>query len=117
MPRAYPEGFANRIYELHEKWGQKDRRTLRQKVEINTSLSDRELFEALPLKDTWSDAQVTDLFFYLLGHHGLVIPNSWHSTIMNFKEELEAFDFQPHTELDSHLIVIRSVLSTFLAFM
>ena len=67
--------------------------TLRQKVTVDTSLSDKELFEALPLGDKWDEALLVDTFFYLLQNKSLAIPSSWAPAMMKFKEELQAFAY------------------------
>ena len=66
---------------------------MRQKVPIDTSLTDKELFEALPLGDKWDEALLLDTFFYLLQGKSLAIPPSWAPTMMKFKAELEAFAY------------------------
>ncbi|CAE7353547.1 unnamed protein product [Symbiodinium sp. CCMP2456] len=90
LESAYPEGFAKHIFDVHQRIGPEPGRTLRQKVLINTKLTDRELFERLPLGDVWSDAGLADVFMYMLQSHSLNIPDSWLDTMMDFKSQLQA---------------------------
>ena len=61
-------------------------------------MSDRELFQALPLQDPWTDAKLPTLFLYLLENHKLTIPYSWHDPVMQLKEELKDFVARLHTK-------------------
>ena len=61
---------------------------MRTKYDANVKLSDRELFEALPLKDIWADADLTSVFEYLYNHKKTDIPDSWVHTMSNFRREL-----------------------------
>ena len=54
-------------------------------------MTDKELFEALPLGDKWDEAHLLDVFFYLLQSRSLAIPDTWAPVMMKFKAELEAF--------------------------
>ena len=66
--------------------------TLRQKPIVDGRLTDQQMFQRLELGDVWRDAQLVDVFFYLLQSNTLVIPDTWHKTMMDFKLELEAYD-------------------------
>ena len=90
--RAYPEGFASRIYDLRQANAGRARTTLRQKIPLDANFTDQDLFKQIPLGDRWDDARLVEVFFYLLQSHSLSIPDSWHDTIMDFKTELEAFE-------------------------
>ena len=53
-------------------------------------LTDRELFEQLPLGDTWDDADLTTVFCYLLHRSSTSIPDCWIETMKKFESELKA---------------------------
>ena len=89
-PRAYPAGFAEKVYDLHCEHGPKFRRSLRQKLPVCTELTDEDLFAAMPLGDVWSDARLLDVFMYLHQHRRLSIPDSWREVMDEFKKEVEA---------------------------
>ena len=61
---------------------------MRQKVLINTTATDRELFQNLPLGDVWSDGEVIQVWAYLYRNSRLKIPDSWQETLSNFNREL-----------------------------
>ena len=63
---------------------------VRMKVGVPPHLSDRELFESIPLGDPWHDAQVLEVWDYLWCHSKLEIPNSWHETMQQFDIEFRA---------------------------
>ena len=62
---------------------------MRQKVEVDGSKSDHELFKELPLGDLWKDAGLASVCLYLIRGRSLVIPDAWHDTMMDLKKELE----------------------------
>ena len=74
----------------------KARTTLRQKVPVDATFTDQQLFQQLPLGDKWNDARLVELFFYLLQSRSLSIPDCWLQTMMEFKRDLEAFEHQLH---------------------
>lgn len=51
-------------------------------------LSDRELFERMPLNDPWLDGDMTSVFTYLMNHEKTVIPDTWLSTMNRFQQQL-----------------------------
>jgi len=61
---------------------------MRQKVLINTTATDRELFQNLPLGDVWSDGEIIQVWAYLYRNSRLKIPDSWQETLSNFNREL-----------------------------
>ena len=86
--RHYPKGFGHalaRIFQSHPLLAD-----LRGKPEVNSRATDRELFEQQPLGDLWWDAELPQVFFYLLQNKNLQIPDSWLSTMKNFQEEVSA---------------------------
>ena len=62
---------------------------MRQKVKVDGSKSDHELFKELPLGDLWKDAGLASVCLYLMCGRSLVIPDAWHDTMMDLKKELE----------------------------
>ena len=50
-------------------------------------VSDRELFDRLPLNDTWCDAKLFEVFNYLWQSKSTCIPESWFCTMYEFHEE------------------------------
>ena len=62
---------------------------LRAKNSINPVLTDRELFQSMPLGDAWEDASVASVYFYLRKGRFLVIPDSWQATIDDFDRDLQ----------------------------
>jgi len=86
--RHYPKGLGIALVNIFKNLG--PQADLRGKPDLPMQASDRELFEAEPLGDPWWDAELPDVFFYLLKNKRLNIPESWKPTIMAFKAELEA---------------------------
>ena len=87
--RAYPAGYADAIFNLHQEFGQKRRKPMRQKVQVDGSKTDQELFKELPLGDLWQDAALPSVYLYLLRGRTLVIPDAWYDTMMDLKKEME----------------------------
>lgn len=54
---------------------------------MSTSLTDREIFAALPLNDTWDDADLFTVFTYLWTSSATSIPDSWLATMTQFEAE------------------------------
>lgn len=84
----YPKGLGIALVNIFKNLG--PQADLRGKPDLPMQASDRELFEAEPFGDPWWDAELPDVFFYLLKNKRLNIPESWKPTIMAFKAELEA---------------------------
>lgn len=61
---------------------------MRQKIPCNSKATDKELFEALPLGDTWPEAELVQCFAYLYRNARLKIPASWQSTLKTFHQTL-----------------------------
>ena len=63
----------------------------RYKVLLDPNKTDRELFESLPLGDTWDDADLASCFMYM---HAKIdknfIPESWLPCIDAFVSEIKA---------------------------
>lgn len=60
------------------------------KIGTPPHLTDRELFNALPLGDPWHDAQVLEVWDYLWNHPHTKIPNSWHQSMHDFDRDFRA---------------------------
>jgi hypothetical protein len=89
-PRRYPSGFGMALLNGYLKSCEGEfRRDLRKKFELDPSMSDREIFNRYPLlADQWMDASLPEIFFYLSGCNHLVIPDSWHDSMDDFKNQL-----------------------------
>ena len=59
----------------------------RRKPRVAEDVSDRELFDRLPLNDTWCDAKLFEVFNYLWQSKSTCIPESWFCTMYEFHEE------------------------------
>ena len=60
----------------------------RKKISIDPLQSDKEIFSQLPMGDTWDDAELTSVFFYLYNSSGTKIPDSWYSCMKEFSRDL-----------------------------
>ena len=60
----------------------------RKKQRFSLKLTDRELFTNMMLDDTWDDAQLATVFFYLYRSSKTVVPDSWHDCKEKFAQEL-----------------------------
>ena len=65
--------------------------TLRQKKEIDTSKTDREIFRDLKLGDLWHDADLVSCYRYLRKSKKFAsaIPPSWEAAFLDFDSELD----------------------------
>ena len=52
--------------------------------------SEFQLFNSLPMGDTWPDAKLADCFFYLWTCKRVAIPQEWRETMKLFAKELKA---------------------------
>jgi len=62
---------------------------LRQKKEVNLNLSDKEIFQSMPLGDVWQDANLIEVYRYLRKFKKNVVPQSWESVFDDLDAELE----------------------------
>ena len=60
----------------------------RSKPAVDAGLSDKEIFDALPLKDAWEDARMLQVFDYLMSHPRTTVPASWENSMAQFHQEL-----------------------------
>lgn len=90
-PRTYPKGLGRtllRIMDENQIW-ETPIPTLRQKYDLTRFQNDeRGMFQSMPMKDTWPDAKLADVFFYLWSNRKLSVPQPWKETMMNFNKEL-----------------------------
>lgn len=63
---------------------------LRQKADFNDYGGDLKLFQRYPLGDTWPDANLASVFFYLYKNKKVEIPNEWKETMSSFYAELKS---------------------------
>lgn len=57
----------------------------RRKVMTPEGLSDREIFQQMPLGDTWDDADLFTVFTYLWSSASTCVPESWRHTMEEFE--------------------------------
>jgi len=86
---CYPEGFARRLKEAFENRTGFPRH-MRFKMKIDRKLTDRELFEKMPLGDVWVDAKMHLVWKYIYSSKYVTIPSSWESAMRQFDSELTA---------------------------
>jgi hypothetical protein len=67
------------------------------KKTIDTSKSDRELFEELPLDDVWEDAKLADVYFYLRASKKTQIPNTWVQVFEELDTQLASYRDASHS--------------------
>ena len=70
---------------------------LRQKKTVDTSKSDRELFEELPLDDVWEDAKLVDVYFYLRASKKTRIPDTWVRVFEELDTQLASYRETSHS--------------------
>ena len=63
---------------------------LRQKADFNDYESDLKLFQSYPLGDTWPDANLASVFFYLYKNKKMEVPSEWKETMSSFYSELKS---------------------------
>ncbi|CAE7328646.1 unnamed protein product [Symbiodinium sp. CCMP2592] len=87
---SYSKAFGKKILELwrQECTAEQPRLCMRQKVHIDSRMTDKELFQSLPLGDTWPDAEMVQVWAYLYKNKKLIVPSSWQSTMDSFNSEL-----------------------------
>ena len=81
-PRQYPAGLGDALLRLHQEVKGKPQFDLRQKVPIDPSKTDLQVFRGLPDDDdSWVDAQLPNVFIYLYQNEKLRVPNEWDDTM------------------------------------
>ena len=61
---------------------------MRQKLILDATKTDRELFEAMETGDHWPEAELIQVWAYLYRNSRLCIPSSWQATLAKFNDEL-----------------------------
>ena len=87
-PRAYPEGLGVHLHKMWQEVKGLPRACLRQKAVLNATSTDKELFEAMELGDTWPESEIIQVWFYLYRNTHLRLPDSWQDTMRRFYETL-----------------------------
>ncbi len=49
--------------------------------------TDREIFERMPLDDTWDDADLYSVFKYLWNSSSTNVPDGWYETMVQFEKD------------------------------
>ena len=71
-------GFGKNMEQAMKQW--RPEPVLRQKLELSPRATDREVFEALALGDTWEDASLREAYWYLRRSGMVSVPESWVAT-------------------------------------
>ncbi|CAE7729301.1 unnamed protein product [Symbiodinium sp. CCMP2592] len=89
--RVYTKEFGKKLLELweQEKASMTPRLSMRQKAAIPPGATDKELFVAMELGDTWAESEMIEVWAYLLANKNLCVPESWQSTVDAFDAELK----------------------------
>ena len=61
---------------------------MRQKVVLNATMTDRELFDAMAIGDHWPEAELIQVWAYLYRNKRLCIPSSWQPTLEKFNADV-----------------------------
>ena len=90
--REYPKGLGKALVKIwrDNKIQQTPIACLRQKKTFQHMTSEFQLFNSLPMGDTWPDAKLADCFFYLWTCKRVAIPQEWRETMKLFAKELKA---------------------------
>lgn len=64
---------------------------LRQKLELSPRATDLEIFQSLSLGDTWEDASLRDVYWYLRRSGKATVPDSWVETFDEFDASVREF--------------------------
>ena len=75
----------------------------RSKPAVDLDLSDRELFDGLPLSDPWEDAHMLECVEYLFEHKCTAIPASWENSMQRFRTELRGMIRVSETAWQSYM--------------
>ena len=89
--RSYTKAFGRAILQLwqEECADSQPRLCLRQKIHISAGKTDKDLFTALPVGDTWVDAGMVEVWIYLFQNKKLPIPAGWQDVMQDFNKELQ----------------------------
>lgn len=89
--REYPKGLGKALVKMYRELNipEAPLACLRQKADIAYT-SDLQLFNSLPMGDTWPDASLKDVYLYLWKFNKVKVPKEWASTLVQFTKELRA---------------------------
>ena len=79
-------------------------RGCRTKPKIDQTKSDKEIFNGLPMGDTWDDANMADVFFYIYRSAATHVPDSWHATMCKFAHDLQRSVGADHAFVDAYMV-------------
>lgn len=100
--RAYTEGFIKELLRCFESRGPFTC-MLRTKQKIDSTCTDRSIFEALPLGDVWIESKMHLAWAYIYNNKYMVVPDSWQTAIQSFNKELVEKAFWLHIVPNSKL--------------
>ena len=75
---------------------------------MSPTATDREIFAAMVMHDTWDDADLYTVFSYLWKHRGTQIPESWYETMSSFEAELREAVTGPQHLVDEYNAAVAS---------
>ena len=84
--RTYPPGFGRGLNKIMDSWRPQPR--LRQKLEVNLDLSDREIFDQMKVGDLWHDADLVGAYRYFRLTNKSRVPNTWQKSLEQLDSEL-----------------------------
>ena len=87
IAREYPDGFGEGLHAFMGHWKPQPR--LRQKELIDLSLSDKEVFQSLPLGDLWEDARLVEVYRYMRKYKCYKVPVCWQHVLEDLDAELD----------------------------
>ena len=68
--RVYTRQFAQNILKAYETWCQRpatERGDMRARRHVDTKLTDRDFFSAMPIGDIWVESRIHEVYMYLWG--------------------------------------------------
>lgn len=86
--RRYPEGLAKHFFQVWSEVKDQPRMCMRQKVHVDHTATDRQLFQSLEVGDVWAEAEMIQVWGYLYRNSRLNIPSTWEETLANFNQVL-----------------------------
>lgn len=86
--RVYPVGFANEIFRLWSDTSTRPRADVRNKLTLDPSKTDRQLFDEMDSHDIWVDSRIVETFLYLVENKNCVVPLEWQDSIRRFHAEM-----------------------------
>ena len=89
--REYPKGLGKSLVKIYRdiKMHKTPMACLRQKADLPHT-SELQLFNNLPMGDTWPDAGLKECYLYLWKYKKVAIPDEWVPTMLQFTKDLRA---------------------------